>query len=114
MSEILLKNLSHITKELSERIMYSNPIGIVEKTKSGLDNLLINGIYFHSKHDPLVEAKRLLDGLKKSEEKNLKNQIEIKQIDLANFNSSSLSKEYDLVFSNFGGLNCINENLFPK
>jgi hypothetical protein len=69
MSEILLKNLSHITKELSERIIHSNPIGIIEKTKSGLDNLLINGIYFHSKHDPLVEAKRLLDGLKKSEEK---------------------------------------------
>ena len=69
MLENLRKNLSHLTKELSERIINSNSIGIIEKTKSGLDNLLINGIYFHSKHDPLVEAKRLLDGLKKSEEK---------------------------------------------
>ncbi len=69
MSDILEKNIPHLTKELSERIINSSLIGTTEKTKSGLENLLIDGIYFHSKHDPMVEAKRLLDGLKKSEEK---------------------------------------------
>ena len=69
MSKILFKNLSLLSSELSDRISNSSPIGILEKTKSGLENLLIDGIYFHSKHDPVIEAKRLLDGLKKSEEK---------------------------------------------
>ena len=69
MTEILNKNLSKLQSELSERIQDSTPIGNLEKTKSGQENLLVDGIYFHSKHDPFVEAKRLLDGLKKSDEK---------------------------------------------
>lgn len=69
MTEILNKNLSKLQSELSERIQDSTPIGNLEKTKSGQENLLVDGIYFHSKHDPFVEAKRLLDGLKKSYEK---------------------------------------------
>ncbi len=68
MSDILKKNLFNLTSELSERILNSTNIGNLEKTKSGLENLLVDGIYFHSKHDPIVEAKRLLDGLKKSDE----------------------------------------------
>ncbi|MBL4889577.1 MAG: DUF115 domain-containing protein [Candidatus Lindowbacteria bacterium] len=30
-----------------------------QSTKSGLDTLFVNGVYFHSKYDPLREAKRL-------------------------------------------------------
>ncbi len=69
MSYILFKNLSCLSPELSARILNSSSIGNLEKTKSGHENLVIDGIYFHSKHDPVVETKRLLDGLKKSEEK---------------------------------------------
>ena len=69
MSNILENNLSYLTPDLSDKIRNSKMIGTLEKTKSGLENLLIDGIYFHSKHDPTVEAKRFLDGLKKSDEK---------------------------------------------
>ena len=68
MSDFLTKNLSCLTPELAEKIISSSSIGKLEKTKSELDNLVIDGIFFHSKHDPIVESKRLLDGLKKSDE----------------------------------------------
>lgn len=68
MSEFLKKNLSFLTPELAEKIISSSSIGKLEKTKSELENLVIDGIYFHSKHDPVMETKRLLDGLKKSDE----------------------------------------------
>jgi hypothetical protein len=69
MSEILKKNLSYLAQELAKQILSSESSGVLEKTKSNQDNLLVDGIYFHSKHDPGIEAKRLLDGLKKSDEK---------------------------------------------
>ena len=51
---------------------------------------------------------------RKSQDKQLNNNIETKICDLSNFDPSLFSKEYDLVFSNFGGLNCINENKFTE
>ena len=68
MNELLLKNISLLSDDIKEKIVKSKDLGSLEKTKSGAFTLLVEGIYFHSKHDPLIEAKRLIENLKKTNE----------------------------------------------
>jgi ubiquinone/menaquinone biosynthesis C-methylase UbiE len=49
---------------------------------------------------------------KKSEQFSLQNQISSHYLDLESFDETLFDKKFDLVFSNFGGLNCINPESF--
>lgn len=66
MKELLLKNTSNLSSDLREKILKAKEIGTLERTKFNSTTLIIDGIYFHSKHDPITESKRLIDNLKKS------------------------------------------------
>ncbi|MCP5495767.1 MAG: motility associated factor glycosyltransferase family protein [Leptospiraceae bacterium] len=54
-------------EELSSVILNSDSIGTLFPTKSGVPTLKIDEIYFHSKYDPIKEARRLMADLKDSE-----------------------------------------------
>lgn len=70
-SGILPENLSHLNQNLVSILNSCGEIGQLEKTKTEDPTLIIDGIFFHTKYDPRVEAFRLIDGLKKSPEKKL-------------------------------------------
>jgi ubiquinone/menaquinone biosynthesis C-methylase UbiE len=51
---------------------------------------------------------------KKAEQFSLQSKISSHYLDLDSFNETLFDKKFDLVFSNFGGLNCINPESFKK
>lgn len=51
---------------------------------------------------------------KKAEQFSLQSKISSHYLDLESFNETLFDKKFDLVFSNFGGLNCINPESFKK
>jgi ubiquinone/menaquinone biosynthesis C-methylase UbiE len=51
---------------------------------------------------------------KKAEQFSMQNRISSHYLDLESFNETLFDKKFDLVFSNFGGLNCINPESFRK
>jgi hypothetical protein len=66
---MLKKNLNSLNKKQAKRIEESEAIGIIEKSVSGAYTLQIDSILFHSKHDPIKEAQRLVNTLKTDDEK---------------------------------------------
>ena len=55
--------------------------------------------------EKMVEVARL-----KVEQFNLSDKITVEQLDINEINKASFPKRFDLVFSNFGGLNCLPDN----
>lgn len=55
--------------------------------------------------EKMVEITRL-----KSEQANLSNKIFVEQLDINKISNASFLNRFDLVFSNFGGLNCLTGN----
>ena len=51
---------------------------------------------------------------KKAEQFSMQNRISSHYLDLDSFNETLFDKKFDLVFSNFGGLNCINPESLKK
>jgi ubiquinone/menaquinone biosynthesis C-methylase UbiE len=51
---------------------------------------------------------------KKAEQFSMQNRISSQYLDLDSFNETLFDKKFDLVFSNFGGLNCINPDSLQK
>jgi ubiquinone/menaquinone biosynthesis C-methylase UbiE len=51
---------------------------------------------------------------KKAAQFSMQNRISSQYIDLDSFSETLFDKKFDLVFSNFGGLNCINPESFKK
>src|SRR6185503_1515232 len=51
---------------------------------------------------------------KKAEQFSMQHRISSHYLDLDSFNETLFDKKFDLVFSNFGGLNCINPESFKK
>lgn len=51
---------------------------------------------------------------KKAEQFSMQHRISSHYLDLDSFNETLFDKKFDLVFSNFGGLNCINPESFRK
>lgn len=51
---------------------------------------------------------------KKAEQFSMQHRISSHYLDLESFNETLFDKKFDLVFSNFGGLNCINPESFKK
>jgi hypothetical protein len=60
----LEENLQSLPEFLSEKIRSANTLGEIFRAKSGEYTLKINDIIFHSSHDPIKEALRLIDSLK--------------------------------------------------
>lgn len=69
--EILEKNLNSLPIEISNRILSAPSIGALQTSKSGEPVLSIDNILFHSLHDPIKEATRLIENLKQSNENKL-------------------------------------------
>ncbi len=55
--------------------------------------------------EKMVEIARL-----KSEQLNLSDKIFVEQLDINKINKANFPNRFDLIFSNFGGLNCLSEN----
>src|SRR5688572_27954969 len=51
---------------------------------------------------------------KKAEQYSMQNRISSHYLDLESFNETLFDKKFDLIFSNFGGLNCINPESLKK
>ncbi len=51
----------------------------------------------------IIQAKR------KIKEKNLEDKIKVRQLDILKIGEEQFGQKFDLIFSDFGGLNCINE-----
>jgi ubiquinone/menaquinone biosynthesis C-methylase UbiE len=51
---------------------------------------------------------------KKAEQFSMQHRISSHYLDLESFNETLFDKKFDLIFSNFGGLNCINPESFKK
>lgn len=64
----LSKNLEFIDEKISLSIKNSNSIGDLLPTKTGVPTLRVDEIFFHSKYDPIKEAKRLISDLKDPKE----------------------------------------------
>ncbi|MCB1143303.1 MAG: motility associated factor glycosyltransferase family protein [Leptospiraceae bacterium] len=64
-SNYLKINTACLEKDLKEKIELSEPPGEVILSKSGLPVLRIDSILFHSSHDPMKEAVRSMESLKK-------------------------------------------------
>lgn len=71
MNPILEKNLSYLKPDLAEKILNSSEIGNLEISRTGNQILKIDSIYFHSKQDPILEAQRFMDSIKKDSGKRL-------------------------------------------
>jgi len=56
-----------------------------------------------------ISEKMLMVAENHIKKKNLKNRIKIKKLDIRDLSNADLGIEFDLVFSNFGGLNCLNK-----
>jgi hypothetical protein len=69
-TQLLESNLQFLDKESQEKILNSEE-GNLSLTKSGQLNLQIGTIHFHSQHDPLKEAERLLSSLKQDSQEKL-------------------------------------------
>src|ERR1044072_2051179 len=50
----------------------------------------------------------------KAQQYSMQNKISSHYLDLDRFDESLFDKKFDLIFSNFGGLNCINPESFKK
>ena len=62
MQETLLeKNLQALSEDLRSLIRLSPPVGDVFPSKTGVPTFKIKDIIFHSAHDPIKEANRLID-----------------------------------------------------
>lgn len=64
---LLEKNLSFISEELKLKFLKSESKLEPEKTKSGDFTLKLDSIYLHSKYDPVLESRRLVQNLKVEE-----------------------------------------------
>lgn len=73
MSEVYSKNLTVLSEQLRQLISQAEPLGTLQPAKKQGFSLCIDGIYFHSRHDPIKEANRLIADLKAetSEQKKL-------------------------------------------
>jgi ubiquinone/menaquinone biosynthesis C-methylase UbiE len=61
-----------------------------------------------------ISAEMLKVTQKKAEQYSMQHRISSHYLDLESFNETLFDKKFDLVFSNFGGLNCINPESFKK
>jgi ubiquinone/menaquinone biosynthesis C-methylase UbiE len=61
-----------------------------------------------------ISAEMLKVTQKKAEQFSMQHRISSHYLDLESFNETLFDKKFDLVFSNFGGLNCINPESFKK
>lgn len=61
-----------------------------------------------------ISAEMLKVTQKKAEQYSMQHRISSHYLDLESFNETLFDKKFDLVFSNFGGLNCINPESLKK
>lgn len=61
-----------------------------------------------------ISAEMLKVTQKKAEQYSMQHRISSQYLDLESFNETLFDKKFDLVFSNFGGLNCINPESLKK
>ncbi|MDZ4728051.1 MAG: 6-hydroxymethylpterin diphosphokinase MptE-like protein [Leptospira sp.] len=59
----LENNLASIPEFTAKRIQNASPIGSLHTTKSGVTTIEVDGIFLHSKHDPVKEAERFITEL---------------------------------------------------
>ncbi|MCE9500920.1 MAG: hypothetical protein K8R21_10540, partial [Leptospira sp.] len=71
MNSFLSQNLEYLGPQNKDRILSAPDIGIIQKAKSGKSTISIDGIYFHSRHDPGKEAKRFAEELKSPDEEKI-------------------------------------------
>jgi hypothetical protein len=72
MQETLLEtNLQALSEDLSSLIRLSSPVGDIFPSKTGVPTFKIKDIIFHSAHDPIKEAYRLIENLKPGSEEKL-------------------------------------------
>jgi ubiquinone/menaquinone biosynthesis C-methylase UbiE len=95
----------------------------LEKILSGKNNLEIlelncgtgeDAVWFANKsHSVLatdVSEKMLQVAEKKAKEHNINERIKTRLLDITKIEFSNLNNEFDLIFSNFGGINCLDFN----
>lgn len=61
--DFLQTNLACLSKDLALKISNADTLGNLVKTKTGPVTIEIDGIFLHSKHDPLKEAERFISEL---------------------------------------------------
>ncbi|MCZ8157564.1 MAG: DUF115 domain-containing protein [Leptospira sp.] len=61
--DIFQKNLSKLPDNIASKIMSAETVGQLEPTKSGEQTIIVDGVYLHSKHDPIKEANRFINEL---------------------------------------------------
>ena len=98
-----------ICKYIDESLSTNQQITILElNCGTGED-----AVYFAKKGFGVVATDVSEEMLKITEEKinkfGLSNYITIKKLDLTNLSDFNFEQKFDLVFSNFGGLNCVNK-----
>lgn len=103
-----------VWKYLDQRTGHSGPLHILELNCGTGEDAVHLAKSGHVITATDISEEMLARAREKASEQGITHKIHLDQLDIKNIASTALSHQFDLVFSNFGGLNCIGQSEMEK
>lgn len=105
-SEIGKAQRNRVYHFLKEDILKKHTLNILElNCGTGED-----AYYFTEKGHTVLATDISLEMIKVAKEKHHNSKVRFQELDITKINSETFSEKFDLIFSNFGGLNCLSKS----
>ena len=92
-----------------ESVLPKNPLNILELNCGTGEDAIWFAKNGHNVLATDISENMIVTARSKANKLELSNRISFKQLDIKDIGNLSLSGKFDLIFSNFGGFNCLNE-----